>query len=76
MIEDLDKKHHVLDYHLKLWADRYHCPGETKGGMVPLTHEKLIVTSQYHPNELFEAEETRAAINRRFQIHHFASLDR
>ena len=50
LMEDLDKKHSVLDYHLKIWADRYHAPGETKGGMVPLIHEKIIVTSQYHPD--------------------------
>lgn len=32
LFEDIDPSHTYLGYHLKLWADRYHCPGETKGG--------------------------------------------
>lgn len=53
LLEDLDPHHACLGYHLKIWADRYHAPGETKGGQVPLTFEKLIVTSQYRPEEIF-----------------------
>ena len=50
LLEDLDVNHDMLGYHIKLWADKYHCLGETKGGMVALCHEKLVVTSQYHPD--------------------------
>lgn len=53
LLEDLDPNHACLGYHLKIWADRYHAPGETKGGVVPLTFEKIIVTSQYRPEEIF-----------------------
>jgi len=53
LLEDLDPNHEKLGYHLKIWADRYHAPGETKGGLVPLTFEKIIVTSQYRPEQLF-----------------------
>lgn len=45
LLEDLDPNHACLGYHLKIWADRYHAPGETKGGQVPLTFEKILVTS-------------------------------
>lgn len=44
-MDDFDKKHTVLDYHLKIWADHYGCRFEIKGGSVPSKHEKFIVTS-------------------------------
>jgi len=53
LLEDLDPNHEKLGYHLKIWADRYHAPGETKGGLVPLTFNKIIVTSQYRPEQVF-----------------------
>ena len=31
IIEDIDKTHACLAYHLKIWADHYPFPGETKG---------------------------------------------
>ena len=68
LIEDIDPKvGEHLAYHIKLWADRYHAPGETKGGMVALKHQKLIITSQYLPEEIWADEATREAINRRFK---------
>lgn len=45
LFEDIGHKHKNLAYDLKLWLDRYHTPAETKGGMVVLTHDKLIMTS-------------------------------
>lgn len=44
-MEDIDKKHDCLAYHIKLWADCYHTVGETKGGMVALEYKKFVVTS-------------------------------
>lgn len=68
LLDDLDKHHEKLSYYIKLWADRYHQPAETKGGMVALTHTNFIVTSQYLPYEIWDDEKTIAAINRRFKI--------
>lgn len=53
---------------MKLWSDRYGVIGETKGGAVPLNHRWLIVTSQYHPDQIWDDGATRAAIARRFQL--------
>lgn len=67
-MDDLDPDHKVLGHHLKLWSDRYGVIGETKGGAVPLNHRWLIVTSQYHPDQIWEDGPTRAAISRRFKM--------
>ena len=43
--------------------------GEIKGGTVRLQHDKFIVTSNYHPMDLWEDDrQLLAAIERRFKI--------
>jgi len=39
--------------HLLRWFDRYKCYVEVKGDMVPLCVETFIVTSNFHPKEVF-----------------------
>jgi len=39
--------------HLLRWFDRYKCLVENKGGMIPLYAERFIVTSNYHPRQVF-----------------------
>ena len=39
--------------HLLRWFDRYKCYVESKGGMLPLFASKFIVTSNFHPEEVF-----------------------
>lgn len=74
-MEDLDPdRAETLAYNIKLWADRYNCPGETKGGMVALTHKTFIVTSQFTIIQCFgrgKQQEHLPAIQRRFQEIHF-----
>jgi len=67
LIEDLDKKHEILGHHLKLWADHYDFPAEQKGTTVVIRPQKIIVTSQYAIYEIFEDEQTRTALQRRFK---------
>jgi len=39
----------ALGHYLKIWADKYACTGETKGGNLNLQHEKIVVTSNFSP---------------------------
>lgn len=67
ILDDLDSN--VLGHYLKIWADKYACTGETKGGTVPLQHRRFVITSNYHPSTLWEHDSTMAqAIERRFEI--------
>jgi hypothetical protein len=47
LLDDLGLTHASLGYHLKIWADEYACTAEIKGGVVPLKHHSIVVTSQY-----------------------------
>lgn len=71
LIEDLDPSHKVLAHHLKLWADRYSFNAETKGGMINIRPKRIIITSQYNVEEIFDNDPyTCDAIHRRFQLLH------
>ena len=67
VMDDIDPKHNVLSQQLKIWADRYGCILETKGGAITSKYEWFIVTSQYTIDEVFTDEQDREAIHRRFQ---------
>ena len=75
LIDDMDSD--CLAHYLKIWADKYACTGEVKGGHVPLCHERLYVTSNFSIDELFKdlPEVTREAINRRFKTIHMVDRD-
>lgn len=52
---------------LKIWADEYGSSGEIKGGRTPLSYRVLIVTSNYHIEELWGDDTSMIeAIDRRF----------
>ncbi|AGA18438.1 hypothetical protein [uncultured marine virus] len=73
ILDDLDKLGgDKLGHHLKIWADRYACNGEVKGSQVNLKHKVFVITSNYHPDELWpDDEQMLEAIKRRFKITHF-----
>lgn len=73
LIEDFDKKHEVLGHHLKIWADRYAFPAEVKGSKVNLRPKKIIVTSNFHPNEIWSDLSTLDPILRRFNVIKFSN---
>lgn len=69
IIDDVDKNHKVLGYHFKIWADRYGFLCEVKNDSVAIRPKKIIITSQYRPNEIWgDDPETLEAIERRYQI--------
>lgn len=45
ILDDLDND--CLSHHIKIWADKYACTGETKGGTISLRHTHFIITSNF-----------------------------
>lgn len=68
MLDDFSKEHKCLGSHLKNWADHYPFIGESKGGSSSIRPKRIIVTSNYHPSDIFEDDVTVQAIERRFKI--------
>lgn len=62
-----------LAHYLKIWADKWSCTGEVKGGTVPLMHHRFIITSNYTPMELFgpdkaDSETGAVALSKRTMV--------
>jgi len=70
-MDDLGLDHKILGQQLKIWADRYGCILETKGGALTDRYTEFIVTSQYSPDEIWAGDaRTIEAIRRRFKVVH------
>lgn len=74
-IEEWAPKNEVTASFLKIWADRYPFTGEIKGGTLQkLRPLKIIVLSNYTPEECFTDEQDLLPIKRRFKIKKFVKL--
>ena len=71
-IEEWSPKNDLTASSLKKWADRYPFPGEIKGGCLQgLRPKKIIVLSNYTPQQCFLNQEDLGPILRRFTVIHF-----
>lgn len=52
---------------LKRWADRYSYPAEQKGTTVQIRPKKIVVTSNYTIEQIFQDETLAKAVSRRFK---------
>lgn len=76
ILEDMDPFHVKLGYHLKIWADRYAFRARVLYGSIVARPKKIIVTSQYHPSEIWgEDSKTAEAICDRFKLIHLEKIE-
>lgn len=72
IIEDFDQSHEKLGHHLKIWGDHGAFPAETKGGMLSIRPEKIIVTSNYSIDDIWpHSDGTSEPLHRRYKTTHF-----
>ena len=73
IIDDMDPFHKTLTQEFKVWSHHYPFPAETKGGSLCIRPKKIIVTSNYRIDEIWEDETTREALHRRFREEYIPS---
>jgi len=75
LLEDMDPFHKSLSYDIKIWADRYSFRGRVLYGSITLRPKKIVITSQYHPRDIWEDAKTVQAICDRFNIIHLEEME-
>lgn len=68
IIDDFDKYQVKQGGDMKRWLDRYIFKAQYKGGMMDIRPIKFIITSNYHPNEIWDDPITVQAICRRVKL--------
>lgn len=74
-IEEWSPKNEVTASFLKIWADRYPFSAEVKGGTLQkIRPKRIIVLSNYTPEECFSNEQDLLPIRRRFKVVSFITI--
>ena len=74
LIDDIEQDEKYMLGMLKKIAQHKPFVAEDKyGGLRLIRPKRILVTSNYHPNEIWENKEVKA-LNRRFKYHHHAQL--
>lgn len=69
ILEDLDIYDVKLGRYLKLWGDHYSFPAQSKfEGKRDIRPGRIIVTSNYHPKDIWSDERTWQPILRRYKL--------
>lgn len=71
IIDDFDKYQVSMAGELKRWLDRYPFQAQIKGGQKLIRPRNIIITSNYHPNEIWSDDITVTAITRRVEVVYF-----
>lgn len=73
IIDDFDKYHVKQGHSLKLWGDYYPFPAEVKGSSMKIRPKVVIITSNYHPKQIWEDQATIEPLLQRFKVVHFGN---
>lgn len=76
IIEDVDKFNVAMGGDLKRWCDHYSFPAEVKGGGMNIRPERIIITSQYKIEEIWDDQATQDALLRRCSMREFKKGER
>lgn len=67
IVDDMDPYHKSLALEFKMWGQHQPFAAETKGGTICIRPEKIVVTSNFSIDEVWEDSATRAAMHRRYK---------
>lgn len=74
IIDDFDKYQIKQGGDMKRWLDHYSFQAPVKGSYSTIRPKKIIITSNYHPEEIWQDSQTLDPLLRRLKIVHFDNL--